>query len=346
MTITFNPGPSHVSEQTLADVSDIAASGLLSTSHRTDCFREIVRSAVGGMRRAMRIPDDYLVVFQPSATAGMELVLRNCVSRTSFHFVSGAFAKRFADTADQIGLSGGRALAEGNAAHDWQGAVPPRGTELIALTHTETSTGQMWPADALAGAREKWAEPLIAVDATSSFGAVEMSWTDADLWFGSVQKCLGLPAGLGFVLAGPRARNRAEELGSGRHVAGWQDLLVLEEKMANGDTFETPNMLAIALLERQMKRWDSDSISASTREKGALVAGFEARPFVEPAAWRSETVHNLVVEDPAALHARAEAAGFVLGKGYGPLRDSCIRIATFPAHRTDDVRALLEAMRA
>ena len=67
-------------------------------------------------------------------------------------------------------------------------------------------------------------------------------------------------------------------------------------------------------------------------------------PFLWDAGWRSRTVHCWKVDDPDAWHERALAAGFRLGNGYGRLRDTCIRIATFPAHSETDVMALLTAL--
>lgn len=342
MPVTFNPGPSQISAATVSDIQELAASGLLSVSHRTTEVRELVLRCLRDLRRVMAIPDDYAIVFQPSATAAMDLVLGNCTQHTSAHFVAGAFADRFATTAQRLGRTVTRLDAPWGAAFDVADVAFETPPELIAVTHNETSTGAMWPAEALRALRDAHPEPLLAVDVTSSFGALAMDWTCADFWFGSVQKCLGLPSGLGLSIVGPRARAR---ICAGSRAA-WRDLAVLLEMIDRGDTVETPNMLAIALLGRQMARWDLAAVEAATRACAAQVheAFGDAAFFVRDPAWRSPTVHNLVVDDPAACHVRAEAAGFVLGKGYGKLRERCIRIATFPAHTSDDVARLLASL--
>ena len=346
MVTTFNPGPSQISQATRDDIVEINASGLLSVSHRTAPIRDIVKRCVTGMRAALSIPDDYVILFQTSATASMDLLVGNCVAQSSVHFVAGAFAKRFADTSEQLGRSVVRVEAPWGAPFDWRNAVWPGSSELIAITHNETSTGAMWPADELRALREQHPEPLLAVDVTSSFGAMGMDWTQADCWFGSVQKCLGLPPGLGFVVLGPRAIERATAFGHARRVPAWRDLLVLLEKIELGDTFETPNVLGLALLDRQMARWDLTAVERQTREKARLVADAmgDARFFVRDPAWRSLTVHNLDVGDPAPFHERARAAGFELGLGYGPCKKHCFRLGTFPAVGPDDVRRVLEAI--
>jgi phosphoserine aminotransferase len=53
-------------------------------------------------------------------------------------------------------------------------------------------------------------DALIAVDATSSMAGVELDWQSADIWFASVQKCFGLPAGMAVMVCSPRALQYAE----------------------------------------------------------------------------------------------------------------------------------------
>jgi phosphoserine aminotransferase len=343
--ISLNPGPSQLSAETVADIAEIAASGLLSKSHRGDAFVEVSRAAFGGLRRKLAIPDDYRVLYQPSATAAMDAVLRNCVAARSFHFVHGAFSKRFRRSASEIGIAATASASDGGRAVPWRSAAIPTEAELVAVTHNETSTGLMWPAQELAALRAAHSAPLLAVDVTSSFGGVAMRWTDADLWFGSVQKCLGLPSGMGYLVAGPRAFEAADRVGA--RVAAWQRLDVMAEKMDAWQTVETPNVLAIALLARQMERWDLARIEHETQAKAALLYGAALpwTPYVEDAAWRSPTVACLRVDDPKRWIERAAAAGFALGSGYGELKATTVRVANFPAIAGSDVGRLVRALR-
>jgi phosphoserine aminotransferase len=274
----------------------------------------------------------------------MECVLRNLVRRESFHLVHGAFSRRFQATAAEIGLEVVELTSPWSAAVPWREARIPATCELVAVTHTETSSGLAWPADELKALRRAHPRPLLAVDATSAASGVVLPWEAADVWFFSVQKCLGLPAGLGLVLAGPRALAAAAE--PPRAVAAWQSLPVLVERMERGETVETPNVLAIALLAKRLARLDLAAVAAETGAKAELLYGATLpwRPFVEAVPWRSPTVGNFVVEDPAGWHARAAAAGFQLGRGYGELRDSCVRIANFPATSRADLRELLAGL--
>ena len=344
--VTFNPGPSQISPQVIADIHEIADSGLLAESHRSARVKTVVKDAVSAMRSAMRVPDEYAILFQPSATAAMDVLVRNLVSTRSLHFSNGAFADRFAGTAGLIAPVPICVDGPWGEAPGWRSFETTERFDLVAVTHNETSTGMAWPFSELRALRDRYPEHLLAVDVTSSFGALAMDWSSADAWFGSVQKCLGLPAGLGFLIVSPRCIDRTREMGFAAEIAPWQDLIRMSTSMYTGETAETPNVLAIALLGRQMARWDLAAIEAATQRKAAAVAAAELpwTPFVQETEWRSPTVHCMQVDDPTAWHERALAAGFRLGSGYGKLKPSCIRIATFPAHSEDDVAALLAAL--
>lgn len=353
MRATFNPGPSQLAPGVESDLSEIAASGLLSASHRSGQVKSMVMEAIAATRRALRVPEDYAVVLQPSATASMELVVRNLVRDASAHFVGGAFGERFAATAEALGVRAHRLEHAWSASPDLDAPIPD-GVELLTVTHNETSTGMLWPVEALERVRERLSrghpDALFAVDATSSLGGVAIDFGLGDIWFASVQKALGLPAGLALVIAGPRALERAAAVGTDRRVAPWQDLPLMAAKIESGQTFETPSVLGIALLGRQMARVELGQAVARSRGLAEQVAeaGASGRLdydwFVEDAAWRSPTVQNLVVADPAGWSARARSAGFLLGSGYGDLKSRCIRIATFPSHEPGDVAALLDAL--
>lgn len=345
--ISFNPGPSQLSAATLADLAEIAASGLLSKSHRGRDVVDVCRAAFDGVARAMALPPGWRVLYQPSATAAMDTVLANLAGRRSFHFVHGAFSERWFTTARESGLACDALRSDDRRAVPWRDAAVPSDADLVAVTHNETATGLMWPAEEISALRRAHPAPLLAVDVTSSFGALAMPWADADVWFASVQKCLGLPAGMALLVVGPRAMERVAARGaSGPCVPAWRNLASMAAKMADAQTTETPNVLAIALLARQMARWDLAAIETATRAKAAAIYGAPLpwTPHVEDAAWRSLTVANFRVTEPVRWTSRATSAGFTLGSGYGPLKPSCVRIANFPAHSEGDVARLLAAL--
>ena len=197
--LTFNPGPSQLTDDVIDAIRDIAVSGFLSISHRSSKFKEVCRSAVEGLRDVFSLPPEYTILLQPSATAAMEMVLRNCVSTRSFHFVHGAFSQRFYETAREMRIEAFGFQSDPDQPVNWGQVDVPRDVDTICVTHNETSTGLMWPAQEIDALRARYPEPLMVIDATSSWGGVDFDWKTGDVWFASVQKCLGLPSGLAVV---------------------------------------------------------------------------------------------------------------------------------------------------
>ncbi len=295
----------------------------------------------GKLGEKLGLPQGFEVLFAPSATAAMEILLRNLRPRASLHLVHGAFGRRFAETSRALGLGPQVLEAEETRAFPWRKAELPPSCEVLALTHNETATGSAWPWEELRALRLQWPEPLLVVDATSSLGGPSLPLDQADLWFASVQKCFGLPAGLALLLVGPRVM---AQLRTPRPLASWANLKDQAESLAKGRPIETPNMLALYLLEARMAAYDQTRIDQETLQKNLFLQ--KALPqlgqfYIQDPSWRSQTVHNLLVPEPEILHQRAEDHGFLLGRGYGPLAPKAIRIANFPAHRKKELQALL-----
>lgn len=341
--ISFNPGPSQLSPAVIQFLHEIADSGFLSMSHRSSAFAEASRNAVEGLRKQMGIPADYHIFYQPSATVAMDTLLRNVPEKSSFHFVHGNFSERFFQTAISINLEAVKHETALDAPIDWRQA-DILDSELICLTHCETSTGIMWPHDEMQGLREAYPQAMIAIDVTSSFGGMQFEWHHADLWFGSVQKCLGLPSGFGFLIVSPRAFEKGL---AKKDVPAWHRFEVLAKYMKDYFTLETPNMLAIALLGRQMAVWDLKSIEAETKRKAALIyeANLPWKPFIRDPLWRSLTVSHFLVDQPGLWKKRALEAKMILGSGYGAFEPKSIRIANFPSHSYEMLSQLLHVLR-
>ncbi|MDT8367774.1 MAG: aminotransferase class V-fold PLP-dependent enzyme [Longimicrobiales bacterium] len=351
---SFNTGPADLAPGIAEAAAEISASGLLALSHRGPEVKEVVAGAIAATRRALGVPDDYVVVTHPSATASMELALRNLVRTHSAHYVGGAFGARFADSAARIGIDAHRIEHAPDRAPDLAASIP-RAAEVLTVTHNETSTGMLWPAEALRELRRRLhaerPDTLLAIDATSSLGGVPIDFTLGDIWFASVQKALGLPAGLALVIVGPRALERARRLGRDRDVAPWQDLTVMAERIETGETIETPNIFGLALLGRAMEGFDGTRAAEHCRalarrvDEAVTARGrIDARFFVRDEAWRSVTIHTLIVPDPREAIERARARGYVIAPGYRDLKSRSIRIATFPAHRYEHLTELLDIL--
>ncbi|MEY3644673.1 MAG: hypothetical protein RLZZ207_1368, partial [Bacteroidota bacterium] len=158
----------------------------------------------------------------------------------------------------------------------------------------------------------------------------------ADVWYASVQKCFGLPAGLGILLLSGKAKEKVARKGErGRY----NSLSFMLENAASYQTHYTPNVLGIYLLYRVLQDMEPIAqVDARLRGRMASLEKVVAQSstfdlLVDNAATRSTTV--LAVsgkeESIAAVKKAAEKEGMQLGGGYGPLKPSSFRIANFPA---------------
>ena len=346
MVITFNPGPGQLSKAVRQDLIDIAHSPILTASHRGEDFVNTRTRACELIYEKLEIPRSYTLFLRPSATECMEAVLRNFVNNKSFHFVHGSFSQRFYDTAKAIGHDSSCLESAWEKAIPHEKAQIPSDCELIAIAHCETSTGLMWPWEHIARVRANNPNALMCIDATSTFGGVRMQWDQIDICMTSVQKCLGLPSGMAVLAVSPRAMEKRKEI-QNTHIAPWQDLLMLSEKEEIAFSLETPNMLNIILLEKQLQRWDLKEIERLTLEKAALLYSKENPlvPYVEDELWRSKTSGNFICQEAKWITNEMKKAGFVLGAGYGPLKASCVRLAIFPAVDKDMLSKALETLR-
>lgn len=348
--VTFNPGPSQVSQETLRDMESAMREGVLTMSHRSTHFRTISELAVRGLRTFFGIPQDYAVFYTSSATEAMELTIRNLVRTTSFHYVHGSFSKLFADVSARLYKQAIRDEAPWGQGNRYTAVHAPAEAELICMTYNETSTGVMCTNADVAAVRAAHPHMLLAVDITSIAAMQQLNIADADIWVCSVQKGFGLPSGLGLMFVSPRAVAKAKELEQdGTNLAGTFTFSAMQECMEKGfQTICTPNTLNIYLLGKQLVRWNQSGGLAEqekrTREKAQMVSAFvEHHPalnfYVQDASQRSTSV-LCIQADPhriAAMHEAAKAEGITLGSGYGKLKTDTFRIANFPAIQPADI---------
>ena len=336
----FYPGPSKLHAQLEGHLRDAYTSGILERNHRSEAFMEVLRTALSDLHDKLLIPNDYEVYLVSSATECWEIVAQSLVSERSLHLYNGAFGQKWYDYTKRLHPD-----AQAVPFALYEAPILPADTEaeLLCLTHCETSNGTYLPDELLRTIRAYFGG-LIAVDATSSMGGLVLPWALADVWFASVQKCFGLPAGLGILVVSPAAVRRAELLGDRKY---YNSLLFVRENFLRHQTPYTPNVLGIYLLGRLMQQ--RAPITAVAEEVQGRAANWYAYltqrglvPLCTAELFQSPTVIALSVASDAlaVLHQAAEQEGFVLGNGYGPWKNTSLRIANFPAHTDLDVLSL------
>ncbi|WP_310587717.1 aminotransferase class V-fold PLP-dependent enzyme [Dyadobacter sp. CY312] len=341
--ISFYPGPSKVYPQVEHYLTDAYRSGILSVNHRSDVFMEMLRNTIFALKKSLEIPEDYEVYFVSSATECWEIIAQSLISTSSLHLYNGAFGAKWMEYTNKI-----RHGAEGvefgiNELPDLSGLSIDLGYDVICVTHNETSNGTALPASFLSALRQQ-TNQLIAVDATSSMAGAALPWTEADVWYASVQKCFGLPAGLAVMVVSPQAVSRAEHVGDRNF---YNSLLFTRENFQKFQTPYTPNALGIYLLGRIMETIAPISeISAELHSRASELYAFLPdngyEVLVSNDAVRSDTVIAVQAdrEKVTKVKSMAKQAGLQLGNGYGAWKDSSFRIANFPAITLSDISLL------
>jgi phosphoserine aminotransferase len=343
--VTFYPGPSKVYPQLSRYMQDAFTQGILSINHRSATFMDICRKAIEHTEAKLNIPAGYKVLFVSSATECWEVIAQSLTSRRSFHLYNGAFGQKWMEYAQKIRPDSNGYKFDVNQLLSAGNLQVPEDAECIAITQNETSNGTQVPDSIIAAFKQHYPDLLIAVDATSSLGGIHLDFTAADVWFASVQKCLGLPAGLGLLIVSPKALEKARELGDNKY---YNSLLFMNENIEKYQTHYTPNVLNIYLLMRVMEEVEPIGlIDKRTRQQAhAWYHFFEkytsVSPVVNNTAVRSDTVIAIGADKQqiAAIKEKTKQAGITLGNGYGAWKETTFRIANFPAISLQEIHDL------
>lgn len=338
--ITFYPGPSKVYPQVADYAAEAVRSGIVSLNHRSAGFMDVVKETVRLLHDKLDIPADYHIALVSSATECWEIVAQSLTAHASLHPHNGAFGKKWAEYAYRI--------------------KPPinlSDADVLCLVQNETSNGTQISMETLAQFRREFSS-LIAVDAVSSMAGIVLNWTLADVWFASVQKCFGLPAGLAVLIYSPAALKRAEEIGENAH---YNSLLFIHENFKNFQTPYTPNGLGIYLLMRVLEQVRPIAeVNAITKKRAADWYQFVDRELaatsgtagrfsllINDLTTRSDTV--IAVQgsetDIKLIKSAAQQAGILLGNGYGDWKNTTFRIANFPAITDLEIETLKQFLR-
>jgi len=334
--ITFAPGPSKVYDALPQYLQDAYAQGILSANHRSAVFMDLYRDTEQLFREKLNLPADYTLLFTSSATESWEIISQSLVEQSSYHLYSGSFGKKWLEYAQYIlPATQGQKLGANESLPVDQLQLGSD-VDLIAVTQNETANASQVPMSVLKALGQRFPEKMIAVDTTSSMGGIALDFSLADVWYASVQKCFGLPAGLGILLLSGKAKEKVARKGErGRY----NSLSFMLENASSYQTHYTPNVLGIYLLNRVLQAMEPIAqVDAKLRARMAALeevvkqsATFDL--LVDNSATRSTTVLAVSGKEEAivAVKKAAEKEGMQLGGGYGPLKSTSFRIANFPA---------------
>lgn len=345
--ISFYPGPSRVHDEIPQYVKEAYEDGFLSINHRSEEFMKLSEQTIHLLKLKLEIPKDYSIFYTTSATECWEIIAQSIITKASFHLFNGAFGKKWFEYTRRI-HSGAKSFAfDCNEVINVKKLKFGKEEGVICLTQNETSNGTQVTNATIHSVKERYPDNLIAVDATSSMAGVFLDFKAADIWFASVQKCFGLPAGLGLLICSPAAMLTAKKIGENGH---YNSLTFIAEMMEKWQTPFTPNVLNIYLLKRVMDASKSiREINMKVEERYLLWQDFlkdkqTLRHFITNEGARSFTVIPIQAKEAliAAIKSRAKKNNILLGEGYGDLKSTTFRIANFPAIKKHEIKTLRE----
>lgn len=352
----FLPGPTEVHPEVLeAQVAPMIG-------HRGRAIEELMSSIQEGLKSVF-VTSKPVIVSTSSATGLMEAAVRNGVPMggSVLSLVNGAFSGRFAQIARDCGLVVDAWEIEWGEAHpvdELERRLATARYDAVTLSQSETSTGALQDLEGIAEVVGRQDDTVLLVDSVTGIGGVE---TRTDEWgidfvvTGS-QKALALPPGLSFGVASDAILERARTVPN----RGWYfDLVRLVEKLGSNQTPATPAISLMYATDLQLKRIGEEGIEArwrrhldmqartiewvdDMRSRGAGIGVFAKE------GQRSPTV--TCVSMPEGLNApdvvsEVRERGWVIGGGYGKLKQNTIRIGHMGDHTVDELDDLLGQLR-
>jgi phosphoserine aminotransferase len=342
--ISFYPGPSRVYDEIPLYVREAHKKGILSLNHRSEEFVAISKRTVKLLKEKLDIPGTYSIFFTSSATECWEMIAQSLVQKESIHIYNGEFGEKWFDYTRRLIPQSRGVSFDCEKELDSDSSVFSTG-ELICLTQNETSNGTQISNKTIRQVKKTNPNHLIAVDATSSMAGIWLDFKAADVWFASVQKCFGLPAGLALLICSPRAIERITSIGEATH---YNSLTFVKQMMDKWQTSCTPNVMGIYMLMKVMSHVEhigeieKRSIKRYQKWMEYLGGANKLVPFIKNPKVQSFTVVPVTGQQEWLVKVKSEAKkrGFLLGEGYGRLKGSSFRIANFPAIKEKEIRSL------
>lgn len=348
--IFFTPGPTQLFYTYQDHFKEAIKQDVPSISHRSKNFIKIFQETCENLKVLLELTDDHHIYFTGSANEIWERIIQNLVIGKSHHFINGDFAQKFHDFARQYKKSPTQTTVDNGQPYD--SLDIPEMTELIGITFNETSNGFMFPPEDIYTIQKNNPDCLMAVDGVSAIPSIPLDFKYIDTAFFSVQKCFGMPAGLGVWIANEKCLAKAEQAESDGVITGsYHSLSTLAKYAKKYQTPETPNVLAIYILgkiaedmlRRGMNHLRNETIYKSTILYSMLEEHTTMKPFITHKNHRSRTV---IVADAHAgseqIITKCNEKGWVLGSGYGEYKATQLRIANFPMHSKEQVEQLCD----
>jgi len=353
--VVLAPGPTKVHPEMGQWLQEAVEEGAVWQSHRSPWFLELFAEVTGRVRSLLSIPDTHTILFMNSSNEAWERAMQCTTTNETFHMVGGEFAMRWHQYAGWLG----RKAVEWKYTHEFDGdfgdVEVPETSEAICITNNETSIGLWTPEEQIHKLARRYPEKIFMVDVVSSMPHCQLDWSLVDVAMWSIQKGFHCTAGLSVVVVSKRALEKADELEKTQSVGSFHAFNRVAGYAAKNMTAETPNVLAIYLLNKAAKKYQDiglDALRTGVKERAAaFYSALEGTSFgclVKEKAYRSPTLFAINSGDLDANELRAKWAkeqNIWTGACYGPLKDGNFRVANFPMHTAEEHGVMLQAIR-
>ncbi len=341
--ISFHPGPSYLHAFLKEAWLKGWDKGLYYIPHRGAAFHELYKKLYRLFQRKLGLPKGFALYFISSATEGWHIVARDLGAEGSLHWNVGSFSKRWYTYARQWHEATLLPFSLKQLP-----AIDPKWEQgLFCLVYVETSTGFSIPVSYLVELRRRFPKRWIAIDATSALGGIQLPWHLADIWFASVQKCLGLPPGMAVMVVHPRLIKFIEKLPE-QH---YNSLSRLHKNFLRWEPTHTPPLMHYFLLYSVLMRIPGIKVfHRRLLYRKRWLWGYLSRycePLV-PYKLHAITVQvwQMEAERLRALRGFCKRHQLFLGLGHGAFSRDTFRIANFPAIPWWHYKKLLRCMDA
>ncbi len=346
----FIPGPVDVAD----DVLQKMATPMI--SHRGKEVTALQKSISEKLQKVF-FTSNTMILSTTSGSGLMEAAVKCCVSKGAAVFSVGAFGDRWGKMVQSNGKPVDVFKTEPGAPtlpEDVDRALATGKYDLVTITHNETSTGVVNPVKAIGNVVKKYPDVIYCVDAVSSMGGtkIEVDECGIDICITSSQKCLGLPPGLSICSISEKAIERAKAV---ENRGLYLDLIELYSfvKEKNFQYPSTPSLSHMFALDYQLtkileregleNRFERhEQLAARVREWANL--HFKVLAQEGYCSATVTTIENTRQIDVGALIKGLEADGFLIGNGYGALKDKTFRIAHMAERTMDEINDLLVRM--
>jgi phosphoserine aminotransferase len=365
--LSFAPGPTKIYPQIATYYGLGCEKGIFSLPHRSPEFCAILNRAKLLLHQKLAIPVDYQIAFLSSANECWDTLNRSFADLHFLHLFNGSFGekwfgyRRHLNPEKTVGFELALDTTIDEVCQLLESPTAAK-AEVFCLVQGETSNGSLLQPDFIRYLRRAYPQSLICIDATSTMAGLALDWQSGDVWFASVQKCFGQPAGLAVLVLSPGAQEKiAGQCKMPFEAAFYNSLPNILRNTEKSQTTHTPNMAAIFLLAQTLENLPPIAKTAAFLTKRSQYLrqhlaqlGYQTALFQPPQkreadyfALPAPTV--LACPYPSEkigdLKAKALEKGLRLGSGYGKWKDHSFRIANFPQHTDQDYEKLLAFFR-